>query len=268
MNRETFLYNEAIFPHPPQRKTDAASAKIKSLVKAYKVEAIAIGNGTAARETEEFIKKVYLPKDVSVFTVNEAGASVYSASKIAREEFPNYDVTVRGAVSIGRRLSDPLAELVKIDPKSIGVGQYQHEVDQVKLKEKLDVVVMRCVNKIGVNLNTASKELLSYVSGIGPGLAQNILDYRKENERFGSRKELLKVPRLGAKAFEQSAGFLRIRNAENPLDNSAVHPESYFIVEKWLKIMVLSLKRLLGTNKFWRKLILKIIYRETWVYPA
>jgi len=229
------LYNEAIFPHAPQKKTDAASAKIKSLVNAYKIQAIAIGNGTAARETEQFIKKVYLPKEVLIFTVNEAGASVYSASKIAREEFPNYDVTVRGAVSIGRRLSDPLAELVKIDPKSIGVGQYQHEVDQIKLKEKLDVVVMRCVNKIGVNLNTASKELLSYVSGIGPGLAQNILDYRKENERFVSRKELLKVTRLGAKAFEQSAGFLRIRNAENPLDNSAVHPESYFVVEKMAK---------------------------------
>lgn len=243
------LYNEAIFPHPPQRKTDAASAKIKSLVNAYKIQAIAIGNGTAARETEEFIKKVYLPKEVSVFTVNEAGASVYSASKIAREEFPNYDVTVRGAVSIGRRLSDPLAELVKIDPKSIGVGQYQHEVDQVKLKEKLDVVVMRCVNKIGVNLNTASKELLSYVSGIGPGLAQNILDYRKEKERFVSRKELLKVPRLGAKAFEQSAGFLRIRNAENPLDNSAVHPESYFVVEKMAKNNNLKPEALIGNKQ-------------------
>lgn len=248
------LYNEAIFPHPPQRKTDAASAKIKSLVNAYKIEAIAIGNGTAARETEEFIKKVYLPKEVSVFTVNEAGASVYSASKIAREEFPNYDVTVRGAVSIGRRLSDPLAELVKIDPKSIGVGQYQHEVDQVKLKEKLDVVVMRCVNKIGVNLNTSSKELLSYVSGIGPGLAQNILDYRKENKRFVSRKELLKVTRLGAKAFEQSAGFLRIRNTENPLDNSAVHPESYFVVEKMAKNNGLKPEALIGNKQILEKI--------------
>ncbi|WP_051935731.1 Tex family protein [Salegentibacter sp. Hel_I_6] len=243
------LYNEAIFPHPPQKKTDAASAKIKSLVNAYKIEAIAIGNGTAARETEQFIKKVYLPKEVQVFTVNEAGASVYSASKIARDEFPNYDVTVRGAVSIGRRLSDPLSELVKIDPKSIGVGQYQHEVDQVKLKEKLDVVVMRCVNKIGVNLNTASKELLSYVSGIGPGLAQNILDYRKQNKRFESRKELLKVTRLGAKAFEQSAGFLRIRNAENPLDNSAVHPESYFVVEKMAKNNKLKPEELIGNSE-------------------
>jgi len=243
------LYNEAIFPHPPQKKIDAASAKIKSLVNAYKIEAIAIGNGTAARETEQFIKKVYLPKEVQVFTVNEAGASVYSASKIARDEFPNYDVTVRGAVSIGRRLSDPLAELVKIDPKSIGVGQYQHEVDQSKLKEKLDVVVMRCVNKIGVNLNTASKELLSYVSGIGPGLAQNILDYRKQNKRFESRKELLKVARLGAKAFEQSAGFLRIRNAENPLDNSAVHPESYFVVEKMAKKNNLKPEELIGNSE-------------------
>ncbi|MBZ9630177.1 RNA-binding transcriptional accessory protein [Salegentibacter sp. LM13S] len=248
------LHNEAIFPHPPQKKTDAASAKIKSLVNAYKIEAIAIGNGTAARETEQFIKNVYLPKEVSVFTVNEAGASVYSASKIARDEFPNYDVTVRGAVSIGRRLSDPLAELVKIDPKSIGVGQYQHEVDQTKLKEKLDVVVMRCVNKIGVNLNTASKELLSYVSGIGPGLAQNILDYRKENKRFASRKELLKVPRLGEKAFEQSAGFLRIRNAKNPLDNSAVHPESYFVVEKMAKNNTLKPEELIGNTEVLEKI--------------
>ncbi len=243
------LHNETIFPHPPQKKTDAASAKIKSLVNAYKIEAIAIGNGTAARESEQFIKNIYLPKEVSVFTVNEAGASVYSASKIAREEFPNYDVTVRGAVSIGRRLSDPLAELVKIDPKSIGVGQYQHEVDQTKLKEKLDVVVMRCVNKIGVNLNTASKELLSYVSGIGPGLAQNILNYRKENKRFTSRKELLKVPRLGEKAFEQSAGFLRIKNAKNPLDYSAVHPESYFVVEKMAKNNALKPEELIGNTE-------------------
>lgn len=243
------LHNETILPHPPQKKIDAAAAKIKSLVNAYKIEAIAIGNGTAARETEQFIKNIYLPKEVSVFTVNEAGASVYSASKIAREEFPNYDVTVRGAVSIGRRLSDPLAELVKIDPKSIGVGQYQHEVDQTKLKEKLDVVVMRCVNKIGVNLNTASKELLSYVSGIGPGLAQNILDYRKENKRFTSRKELLKVPRLGEKAFEQSAGFLRIKNAKNPLDNSAVHPESYFVVEKMAKNNALKPEELIGNTE-------------------
>jgi uncharacterized protein len=248
------LHNETIFPHPPQKKTDAASAKIKSLVNAYKIEAIAIGNGTAARETEQFIKNIYLPKEVSVFTVNEAGASVYSASKIAREEFPNYDVTVRGAVSIGRRLRDPLAELVKIDPKSIGVGQYQHEVDQTKLKGKLDVVVMRCVNKIGVNLNTASKELLSYVSGIGPGLAQNILDYRKENKRFTSRKELLKVPRLGEKAFEQSAGFLRIKNAKNPLDNSAVHPESYFVVEKMAKNNALKPEELIGNTEVLEKI--------------
>lgn len=243
------LYNEVIFPHPPQNKSKEASAKIKNLVNAYKIEAIAIGNGTAARETDQFIKDTYLPKEVSVFMVNEAGASVYSASKIAREEFPNYDVTVRGAVSIGRRLSDPLAELVKIDPKAIGVGQYQHEVDQTKLKEKLDVVVMRCVNKIGVNLNTASKELLSYVSGIGPGLAQNILAYRKEHQRFQSRKELLKVSRLGDKAFEQAAGFLRIRKAKNLLDNSAVHPESYFIVEKMAKNNNLKPEELIGNLK-------------------
>lgn len=243
------LHNETIFPHAPQRKIEPASAKIKSLVNAYKIEAIAIGNGTAARETEDFIRNVYLPKEVMVFMVNEAGASVYSASKIAREEFPNYDVTVRGAVSIGRRLSDPLAELVKIDPKAIGVGQYQHEVDQAKLKEKLDLVVMRCVNKIGVNLNTASKELLSYVSGIGPGLASNILNYRKEQQRFKSRKELLKVPRLGEKAFEQAAGFLRIRNAKNPLDNSAVHPESYFIVEKMAKNNKVKPAELVGNSE-------------------
>ncbi|SHF53387.1 uncharacterized protein SAMN05444483_101497 [Salegentibacter echinorum] len=258
------LHNQTIFPHPPQRKIEPASAKIKSLVNAYKIEAIAIGNGTAARETEEFIKKVYLPKDVMIFTVNEAGASVYSASKIAREEFPNYDVTVRGAVSIGRRLSDPLAELVKIDPKAIGVGQYQHEVDQTRLKEKLDMVVMRCVNKIGVNLNTASKELLSYVSGIGPGLAQNILNYRKENRSFKSRKELLKVSMLGAKAFEQAAGFLRIRNAENPLDNSAVHPESYFIVEKMAKNNNIEPVDLVGNFKILEQINLeKYVSEET-----
>ncbi|TDN83058.1 uncharacterized protein DET49_12228 [Salegentibacter sp. 24] len=248
------LHNQAIFPHPPQMKTDAASATIKNLVNAYKIESIAIGNGTAARETVDFIKNVYLPKEVSVFMVNEAGASVYSASKIAREEFPNYDVTVRGAVSIGRRLSDPLAELVKIDPKSIGVGQYQHEVDQTKLKEKLDVVVMRCVNKIGVNLNTSSKELLSYVSGIGPGLAENILAYRKKNQGFKSRNELLKVSRLGEKAFEQSAGFLRIRNAENPLDNSAVHPESYLVVEKMAKDQGLLPGELIGNKQILEKI--------------
>lgn len=258
------LHNETIFPHPPQRKIEHASAKIKRLVNAYKIEAIAIGNGTAARETEEFIKKVYLPKDVMVFTVNEAGASVYSASKIAREEFPNYDVTVRGAVSIGRRLSDPLAELVKIDPKAIGVGQYQHEVDQTRLKEKLDMVVMRCVNKIGVNLNTASKELLSYVSGIGPGLAQNILNYRREHKSFKSRKELLKVPRLGTKAFEQAAGFLRIRNAKNPLDNSAVHPESYFIVEKMAKNNNIEPVDLVGNFKILEQINLeKYVSEET-----
>ena len=228
----SLLHNENIYPHPPQRESSMAGKKIKSLVNAYNIEAIAIGNGTASRETENFIKKLPLPEGTIVFMVNEAGASVYSASKVAREEFPNYDVTVRGAVSIGRRLSDPLAELVKIDPKSIGVGQYQHEVDQTKLKNKLDMVVMSCVNRIGVNVNTASKELLAYVSGIGPALAENIIAYRSENGNLKSRKELLDIPRLGAKAFEQAAGFLRIKNAENPLDDSAVHPESYPVVEK------------------------------------
>ena len=198
----------------------------------FRSEAIAIGNGTASRETEEFIKWVKFEKDIQVFVVSEAGASIYSASKVAREEFPDYDVTVRGAVSIGRRLMDPLAELVKLDPKSIGVGQYQHDVDQQKLQTSLDEVVMSCVNAVGVEVNTASKHLLNYVSGLGPQLAQNIVDYRSENGPFRSRKELLKVKRMGAKAFEQSAGFLRIRNAENPLDSSAVHPESYHVVEK------------------------------------
>ncbi len=226
------LHNETIYPNPPQNERGAAAAKINSLVNAYKIEAIAIGNGTASRETEQFIKSVRFDRDVKVFVVNESGASVYSASAVAREEFPDYDVTVRGAVSIGRRLMDPLAELVKIDPKSIGVGQYQHDVDQNKLKNSLDQVVEFCVNMVGVNLNTASKQLLTYVSGLGPNLAQNIIEYRKQNGPFTSRTELLKVPRLGEKAFEQCAGFLRIPNAKNPLDNSAVHPESYSIVEK------------------------------------
>jgi uncharacterized protein len=202
--------------------------KILSLVDAYKIEAIAIGNGTASRETEDFIRNyVRFTKDIQVFVVSEAGASIYSASKVAREEFPDYDVTVRGAVSIGRRLMDPLAELVKIDPKSIGVGQYQHDVDQGKLQSALDEVVMSCVNAVGVEVNTASKHLLTYVSGLGPQLAQNIVDYRTENGPFRSRSELLKVKRMGEKSFEQSAGFLRIRDAANPLDSSAVHPESY-----------------------------------------
>lgn len=229
------LHNETIYPHPPQNEFLKAGNKVVKLVSTYKIDAIAIGNGTASRETERFITNLRYEKEVKVFVVSESGASVYSASKIAREEFPEYDVTVRGAVSIGRRLSDPLAELVKIDPKSIGVGQYQHDVDQNKLKRSLDQTVESCVNLVGVNLNTASKHLLTYVSGLGESLAQNIIDYRSENGPFQSRKELKKVPRLGPKAFEQSAGFLRIPDAKNPLDNSAVHPESYPIVEKMAK---------------------------------
>ena len=239
------LHNETIYPHPPQNETGKAAKKIDTLVSQFKIEAIAIGNGTAGRETEKFIKFLRFERDIQVFIVNEAGASVYSASKTAREEFPQYDVTVRGAVSIGRRLMDPLAELVKIDPKSIGVGQYQHDVDQNKLKAGLDQVVESCVNAVGVEVNTASRHLLTYVSGLGPQLAQNIVDYRKENGPFSSRDELKKVPRMGTKAFEQSAGFLRIRDGINPLDNSAVHPESYYIVEKMAKTMNASVQDLL-----------------------
>lgn len=229
------LHHEAIFPHPPRNEQIEASTQIKEMVKKYGVEAIAIGNGTASRETDRFVKSLGLADSIQVFTVSEDGASVYSASKTAREEFPDKDVTVRGAVSIGRRLMDPLAELVKIDPKSIGVGQYQHDVDQAKLKKSLDLTVESCVNSVGVNLNTASKHLLTYVSGLGPTLAQNIIDYRTANGAFRSRSQLLKVPRLGPSAFEQSAGFLRIPDAKNPLDNTAVHPESYKIVEKMAK---------------------------------
>lgn len=227
-----FLHNETIYPHKPQEEVKQAARKITSLVSSYQIEAIAIGNGTASRETEYFIKKLRYDRDLKVFVVSEDGASIYSASKIARDEFPQYDVTVRGAISIGRRLLDPLAELVKIDPKSIGVGQYQHDVDQKKLKNCLDSVVESAVNMVGVNVNTASQHLLTYISGLGPQLAQNMVDFRKENGPFQSRSDLQKVPRMGAKAFEQSAGFLRIAEAENPLDNSAVHPESYFVVEK------------------------------------
>ena len=240
-----FIHNETIYPHPPQNETAMSIKKILSLVNAYKIEAIAIGNGTASRETEEFIKWVKFENDIQVFVVSEAGASIYSASKTARDEFPDYDVTVRGAISIGRRLMDPLAELVKIDPKSIGVGQYQHDVDQQKLQKSLDDVVMSCVNAVGVEVNTASKHLLTYISGLGPQLAQNIVDYRAENGPFMARKELLKVKRMGEKAFEQSAGFLRIRNAENPLDASAVHPESYHVVEKMSKDLGCELKELI-----------------------
>lgn len=242
------LHNETIYPHPPQNEFLKAGNKVVKLVSTYKIDAIAIGNGTASRETERFITNLRYEKEVKVFVVSESGASVYSASKIAREEFPEYDVTVRGAVSIGRRLSDPLAELVKIDPKSIGVGQYQHDVDQNKLKRSLDQTVESCVNLVGVNLNTASKHLLTYVSGLGESLAQNIIDYRSENGPFQSRKELKKVPRLGPKAFEQSAGFLRIPDAKNPLDNSAVHPESYPIVEKMAKAINSTVKDLINNK--------------------
>jgi uncharacterized protein len=243
------LYNETIYPHAPQNESAMAMKKIRSMVNAYNIEAISIGNGTASRETEFFIKKIAFDKPVKVFIVSEAGASVYSASKIAREEFPNYDVTVRGSVSIGRRLSDPLAELVKIDPKAIGVGQYQHDVDQTKLKEELDSTVIRCVNSVGININTASKHLLSYVSGIGEKLAENIVNYRSENGPFEDRKQLKKVPRLGEKAFQQGAAFIRISNAKNPLDNSAVHPEAYGIVEKMAKDLKLKVTDLIANKE-------------------
>ncbi|MGL2999752.1 Tex family protein [Flavobacterium sp. RSSB_23] len=243
------LYNETIYPHAPQNETAMAMKKIKSMVNAYNIDAISIGNGTASRETEFFIKKIAFDKPVQVFIVSEAGASVYSASKIAREEFPNYDVTVRGSVSIGRRLSDPLAELVKIDPKAIGVGQYQHDVDQTKLKEELDATVIRCVNSVGININTASKHLLSYVSGIGEKLAENIVTYRSENGPFDDRKQLKKVPRLGDKAFQQGAAFIRIANGKNPLDNSAVHPEAYAIVEKMAKDLKTSVTDLIANKE-------------------
>ena len=240
------LHNEAIFPHPPASEKIKAIQAVSSMVQKYGIEVIAIGNGTASRETEEFIKRVPLPKEVRVFVVSEDGASIYSASEVAREEFPDYDVTVRGAVSIGRRLMDPLAELVKIDPKSLGVGQYQHDVDQGLLRETLDNTVVSCVNNVGVNLNTASSYLLSYVSGIGPSLADNIVEYRTEHGAYRSRKELLKVKRLGGKAFEQCAGFLRIQGAEDPLDNSAVHPEAYHIVDRMARDLSVSTKELVG----------------------
>lgn len=243
------LHNENIYPHAPQNDTSNAMRKISQLVEMYKIEAIAIGDGTASRETESFVKRINMPHEVQIYVVSEDGASIYSASKVARDEFPTYDVTVRGAVSIGRRLLDPLAELVKIDPKAIGVGQYQHDVDQVKLRNNLDTVVESCVNSVGVSLNTASKHLLSYVSGIGASIAQNIVDYRAENGAFKSRSELKKVPRLGAKAFEQSAGFLRIQNGKNILDSTAVHPESYSIVEKMAKNLNVKIDVLIQDNK-------------------
>ncbi|NOY96300.1 MAG: RNA-binding transcriptional accessory protein [Chlorobi bacterium] len=251
------LHNETIYPHKPQEERKMAAKKLASMVGAYKIEAIAIGNGTASRETEHFIKKLRFDRELRVYMVSEDGASVYSASSIAREEFPQYDVTVRGAVSIGRRLMDPLAELVKIDPKSIGVGQYQHDVDQKRLKKSLDTVVELSVNKVGVNVNTASKHLLTYISGLGPQLAQNIVEARKKNGGFKSREELKNVPRMGAKAFEQSAGFLRIPDAENPLDNSAVHPESYKIVESIAKDLNCSVKGLIGNKEILSKIELK-----------
>lgn len=243
------LYNETIFPNPPQRESAQAMKKIRSMVNAYKIEAIAIGNGTASRETESFVKKIAFDRDVQVFIVNEAGASVYSASKIAREEFSNYDVTVRGAVSIGRRLQDPLAELVKIDPKSIGVGQYQHDVDQKMLQQALDKVVVSAVNAVGVNLNTASKSLLSYVSGIGEKLAENIVNYRQQEGAFNSRKSLKKVPRLGEKAYQQAAAFVRVRDGEHPLDNSAVHPEAYPLVQKMADSLQINIDELIGNTQ-------------------
>lgn len=248
------LHNENIYPHPPVNKTSEAASKLRKMVEAYQIEAISIGNGTASRETEDFINQQSFDRQIPVFVVSEQGASIYSASKIARDEFPDYDVTVRGAVSIGRRLMDPLAELVKIDPKSIGVGQYQHDVDQNKLKKALDQTVENCVNLVGVNLNTASSHLLTYISGLGPQLAQNIVNYRAENGAFSSRKELMKVPRMGAKAFEQCAGFLRIPTAKNPLDNTAVHPESYHIVEQMAKDLNCTVDQLIAEKELRQKI--------------
>lgn len=264
----TLLHNEAIYPHPPKSEYAQAARKIVKLVEQYKIEAIAIGNGTASRETEQFVTSQRYDREVQVFVVSEDGASIYSASKTAREEFPDYDVTVRGAVSIGRRLMDPLAELVKIDAKSIGVGQYQHDVDQTKLKASLDQTVESCVNLVGVNVNTASKHLLTYVSGLGPTLAQNIVDYRTENGPFESRRQLLKVPRMGAKAYEQCAGFLRIPQAKNPLDNSAVHPESYPIVEQMAKDLNCTVTDLIKDKELRSKIDLKKYVTDTVGLPT
>lgn len=264
----TLLHNEAIYPHPPKSEYAQAARKIVKLVEQYKIEAIAIGNGTASRETEQFVTSQRYDREVQVFVVSEDGASIYSASKTAREEFPDYDVTVRGAVSIGRRLMDPLAELVKIDAKSIGVGQYQHDVDQTKLKASLDQTVESCVNLVGVNVNTASKHLLTYVSGLGPTLAQNIVDYRTENGPFESRRQLLKVPRMRAKAYEQCAGFLRIPQAKNPLDNSAVHPESYPIVEQMAKDLNCTVADLIKDKELRSKIDLKKYVTDTIGLPT
>ena len=262
------LHNETLYPHAPQNDVHGAIKKLASLVNAYKIEAIAIGNGTASRETERVVKKVLFNKPVEVYVVSEAGASIYSASKIARDEFPNYDVTVRGAVSIGRRLADPLAELVKIDPKSIGVGQYQHDVDQNKLKSSLDTVVESCVNSVGVNINTASVPLLSYVSGIGPKLAENIVSLRKEKGAFKSRKEIMDVPRLGGKAFEQGAAFLRIKESENPLDDSAVHPERYGLVEKMAKDNKTEVPALIGNKALLKEIDVRKYCTDTVGLPT
>jgi protein Tex len=251
------LHNETIYPHAPQHETTLSEKKIRHLVEVYNIEAVAIGNGTASRETEDFIQKIRFDRKVQVFVVSENGASIYSASKTAREEFPDYDVTVRGSVSIGRRLMDPLAELVKIDPKSIGVGQYQHDVDQTKLKKSLDQTVVSCVNQVGVNLNTASKYLLMYVSGLNARMAENIVDYRNENGAFHSRSEIMNVPRIGSKSFEQAAGFLRIPDSENPLDNTAVHPERYSLVEKMAKDLGCTVKDLIEKKELRKSLILE-----------
>ncbi|MCD8409154.1 Tex family protein [Tenacibaculum finnmarkense] len=262
------LQNDTIYPHAPQHKSDEAIQKISALAKKHNIEAIAIGNGTASRETEQFIKKIAFKNNISVFVISEAGASIYSASKIARDEFPDYDITVRGAISIGRRLADPLAELVKIDAKSIGVGQYQHDVDQNKLKKSLDTVVEHCVNKVGVNINTASVSLLSAVSGIGEKLAENIVNYRNENGAFKNRTAIKKVPRLGGKAFEQSAGFLRIKNGDNPLDNSAVHPERYALVKQMAKDSGNKIIDLIGNNSVLKQLKLQQYITDSYGLPT
>lgn len=262
------LHNETIYPHPPQNEFKQAMAKIQNLVSTYKIEAIAIGNGTAGRETEFFIQKIPFNREVIALMVNESGASVYSASSVAREEFPEYDITVRGAVSIGRRLMDPLAELVKIDPKSIGVGQYQHDINQTQLKKSLEDTVVSCVNAVGVELNTASKELLTHVSGLGPVLAKNIIEYRTKNGGFKSRKELLKVARFGEKAFEQAAGFIRIRDAANPLDQSAVHPEAYPVVEKMVKKLGCTINELMSSEELRKKLKLEEFITENIGLPT
>ncbi|MGM9759217.1 MAG: Tex family protein [Parabacteroides sp.] len=262
------LYNETIYPHPPKGEVAKSMDKISRLVSTYRVQAIAIGNGTASRETERFICSIPFKSDIQVFVVSEDGASVYSASKLAREEFPQFDVTVRGAVSIGRRLMDPLAELVKIDPQSIGVGQYQHDVDQNALKKSLDQTVESCVNRVGVNVNTASKQLLTYVSGLGPALAQNIIDYRTQQGPFKSRKELLKVPRMGEKSFQLSAGFLRIANGTNPLDNSAVHPERYALVEQMARDLGCNVEELVRNKALKRQLTLERYLSDTVGMPT